>query len=109
MGKLYTLDGKLLTETPEIRVGEKVYPIDNRQKTVAKLMAVAKTIGADSSAQDMAQVLTLALGADNAKEIDGMNIPYPAYISLFELIIAAVTGEEPERAEGRFQDKKEKN
>lgn len=26
MGKLYTLDGKLLTETPEIRVGEKIYP-----------------------------------------------------------------------------------
>ena len=27
MGKLYTLDGKLLTETPEIRVGEKIYQI----------------------------------------------------------------------------------
>ena len=32
MGKLYTLDGKLLTETPEIRIGEKVYPVDSRQK-----------------------------------------------------------------------------
>lgn len=30
MGKLYTLDGKLLTETPEIRIGEKVYPVDSR-------------------------------------------------------------------------------
>ena len=29
MGKLYTLDGKLLTETPEIRIGEKVYPVDS--------------------------------------------------------------------------------
>ena len=28
MGKLYTLDGKLLTETPELRIGEKVYPVD---------------------------------------------------------------------------------
>lgn len=32
MGKLYTLDGKLLTETPEIRIGEKVYPVDNRTR-----------------------------------------------------------------------------
>ena len=37
MGKLYTLDGKLLTETPEIRIGEKVYPVDSRQKTVKKM------------------------------------------------------------------------
>ena len=34
MAKLYTLDDKLLTEVPEIRVGDKVYPVDNRQKTV---------------------------------------------------------------------------
>lgn len=39
MSKLYTLDGKLLTETPEIRIGEKIYPVDNRQKTVAKLQS----------------------------------------------------------------------
>ena len=41
MGKLYTLDGKLLTETPEIRIGEKVYPVDSRQKTVKKILALA--------------------------------------------------------------------
>lgn len=41
MGKLYTLDGKLLTETPEIRVGEKIYPVDNRKKTVTKILDAA--------------------------------------------------------------------
>ena len=41
MGKLYTLDGKLLTETPELRIGEKVYPVDSRQKTVKKILALA--------------------------------------------------------------------
>lgn len=37
MGKLYTLDQKLLTNTPEIRIGEKIYPIDDRTKTVMKV------------------------------------------------------------------------
>lgn len=32
VGKLYTLDQKLLTNTPEIRIGEKIYPIDDRTK-----------------------------------------------------------------------------
>ena len=41
MGKLYTLDGKLLTETPELRIGEKVYPVDSRQKTVKKILALS--------------------------------------------------------------------
>lgn len=40
MGKLYTLDQKLLTNTPEIRIGEKIYPIDDRTKTVMKVTNV---------------------------------------------------------------------
>ncbi len=36
MGKLYTIDGKLLTNTPEIRIGDKVYPVDSRTSTVKK-------------------------------------------------------------------------
>ena len=37
MGKLYTVDHKLLTETPEVRIGDKVYAVDHRQKTVRKM------------------------------------------------------------------------
>ena len=40
MAKLYTLDEKLLTDAPEIRVKDKLYPVDNRQKTVRKLMQI---------------------------------------------------------------------
>ena len=40
MGKLYTLDDKLLTEVPEVRVGDKVYPVDNRQKTAMQIQRV---------------------------------------------------------------------
>lgn len=103
MGKMYTLDNKLLTETPELRVGDKVYAVDNRMKTVEKIQEVAKDIQ-DSPYEGMAAVLVLALGAKAAKEIDGMNMPHPAYQRLFELVMAAVTGEEPNAA--RFQEAK---
>ena len=106
MGKLYTLDGKLLAETPEIRIGEKIYPVDNRQKTVAKLQ---ETIANQEDTNDLmagvASVLALALGEKAAREIEDMNMPYPAYQQLFELVIAAVTGEDPEEVGSRFPGK----
>ena len=106
MGKLYTLDGKLLAETPEIRIGEKIYPVDNRQKTVAKLQ---ETIANQEDSNDLmagvASVLALALGEKAAREIEDMNMPYPAYQQVFELVIAAVTGEDPEEVGSRFPGK----
>lgn len=102
MAKLYTLDHKLLTDTPEIRIGEKIYAVDNRQKTVKKIQEVSKTIKEDPYT-GMDKVLELAVGAKAAKEIDEMNMPYPAYQKMFELVMAAVTGEEPETVAERFQ------
>ena len=103
MGKLYTLDHKLLTETPEIRIGEKIYAVDNRQKTVKKIQEAAKDINKDDPYSGVEKVLELALGAKVAEEIDKLDMPYPAYQKMFELVMAAVTGEEPETIAGRFQ------
>lgn len=104
MAKLYTLDHKLLTDTPEIRVGEKVYAVDNRQKTVRKIQAASKEISNDDPYTGMDKVLELAMGAKAAHEIDDMDMPFPAYQKMFELVMAAVTGEDPEDVSQRFQD-----
>ena len=101
MGKLYTLDGKLLTETPEIRIGEKVYPVDSRQKTVKKILALA-----DDESVPMGERIDEALGDENAVEIDRMDMPFPAYQRLFELVMNAVTGQEDEPDKARFQTEK---
>ena len=103
MVKLYTLDHKLLTDTPEIRVGEKIYAVDNRQKTVKKIQEAAKTVG-DDFYTGINAVLELALGQKAAREIDEMDMPWPAYQKMFELVMAAVTGEEPEEIAQRFQN-----
>jgi len=96
MGKLYTLDGKLLTETPEIRIGEKVYPVDNRTSTVKKLMNIDQN--------DIDAVLKLAFGNKAAKEIDEQDIPFAAYVQLVKVVIAAMTGEDEDEIDARFQD-----
>ena len=104
MSKLYTLDQKLLTDTPEVRIGDHCYPVDNRQKTVKKLMQIS------SDDQDQVdKALEIAFGAKAAKEIDAMDMPFPAYQKLFELVMAAVTGEDPEEISARFQREKDKH
>lgn len=103
MAKLYTLDDKLLTEVPEIRVGDKVYPIDNRQKTVAKFQKEVAANDSGDPMQGVRKALDLAFGPKAAAEIDGMNMPYPAYQKLFTLVIAAMTDEDPAAIEARFR------
>ena len=51
----------------------------------------------------MQEVLSLAFGAKEGEEIDKMNMRYPAYQQLFVLVVAAMTGEEPETVSGSFR------
>lgn len=104
MGKMYTLDNKLLTETPEIRIGDKVYSVDDRVNTVKKIQEISKNIS-DDLYGSISEVLTLALGPKAAKEIENMNMPYAAYQKMFELVMAAITGEDADVIADRFQDK----
>lgn len=102
MAKLYTLDHKLLTETPEIRIGDNIYAVDNRQKTVKKIQEASREINNDDLYGGIEKVLEMALGTKAAREIDELNMPYPAYQKMFELVMAAVTGEDPEAISDRF-------
>ena len=68
MGKLYTLDCKLLTETPEIRIGEKVYPVDSRQKTVKKILALA-----DDESVPMGERIDEALKLTNKAVVEALD------------------------------------
>lgn len=103
MANMYILDEALLTAKPEIRIGDKIYPVDNRQKTVVKLMNATKDIGKEYNQNAMQKALALALGDDAAKDVDAMNLPFPAYQRLFELVMAAMTGEAPDAVDARFQ------
>lgn len=101
MGKLYTLDGKMLVDTPEVRVGEKIYPVDNRKKTVTRVMALMKDVKGSENLASMDEAAKLLLGASAYREIEAMELPWPAWQRLFEILMAAVTGEDADEA--RFQ------
>lgn len=92
MGKMYTLDKKLLCSSPEIRIGEKIYPVDDRKNTVIKVTKLFNDSKGDVEKVD--EALELAFG-EKFKEIDEMDLSFAAYQKLFELVIAAMTGEEP--------------
>lgn len=108
--KLYTLDNKLLCEGPEIRIGDKVYPIDDRQKTVGKVMALQKEMN-ENDQQDVSKLIKeafeLVFTPKVAKEIDEMNMHFPAYQKLFEIVMGAITGQEPEKVAERFPEPKQ--
>ena len=108
MAKMYTLDKKLLVGTPEIRVGDKIYPVDDRTKTVKKIMKLWEDEERASDIDGIDEVFKLAFAPDDYKEINKMDLPFAAYQKLFMLVISAVTGEEPETVEGRFQEEKNK-
>lgn len=101
MAKLYTLDNKLLVETPEIRVGDHCFAVDNRKKTVDNAMALMAE-GAQNTKQ-IDKVLELVLGKAAVKTLNTQDLPWPAYQKLLELVIAAMTDEDPEQVSARFQ------
>ena len=93
--KMYTVDNKLLTECPEIRIGDKVYPIDDRQKTVEKMNKIASSADRENMMEMIREV---------AKGLDDANYPFAASLRIFETVTAAMTGETPEQVSARFQN-----
>lgn len=105
MAKMYTLDSKLLTGTPEIRIGDKIYPVDDRQKTVRKILDICEKNAKNDDNKDLDmidEVFKLAFAPKDLEEIEKMNISWAAWQELFTIVISAVTGQEQEDIEARF-------
>lgn len=102
MAKMYTLDSKLLTGTPEIRIGDKVYPVDDRQKTVKKILDICDKNAEEKNLDTIDEVFKLAFSPKDFKEIDNADLSWAAYQELFEIVISAVTGHEKDEIGERF-------
>jgi len=101
MIQMYTVDGAMLTEVPKVVLGDKVFAVDNRVKTIKKMAKIKEEDGRDVDEQ----IIELLLGKKAAKEIEDMNLPWPAYQRLLEVVTAAATGEDPD--DTRFREAKE--
>ena len=99
MGRMYTVDKKLLTETPEIRFGDQVFAVDDRVRTADKIAAIdGEKLGIGEYAK---KILPLALG-DKSKEIDIDNLSTSALKELIYMVSAAVNGMSEKEAKARF-------
>lgn len=99
MGRVYTLDGKLLCGAPEIRIKDKIYCVDDRNKTVEKALKLFKKKSDNDDGEEISrldELFKLAFG-EKYREIEALELPFSAYIRLSELVISAMTGEEPDK------------
>ena len=94
-------------DTPEMRAVREeekrlyCFAVDNRKKTVDNAMALMAE-GAQNTKQ-IDKVLELVLGKAAVKTLNTQDLPWPAYQKLLELVIAAMTDEDPEQVSARFQ------
>lgn len=97
MGRMYTLDKKLLCGSPEIRIGEKLYPVDDRKNTVIKVTKLFNQAKEDEdNFEKTEEALKLAFG-EKYEEISELDLSFRAYQELVELVMSAMVGEEPKK------------
>lgn len=109
MAKLYTLDGKLLVGTPEVRIGDICYPVDNRADNVKKLMKELNKVHSEVNEEKVLntdELIIKAAFSNKAAEILKMELSYEAQQQLAKIAMSAMTGEELEDEEPRFQEEK---
>lgn len=99
MGKRYAIDKALLTEKPEIEIGNKIYVVDDRLTTFEKLNKALEK----AKDNEFDVIFANFLGEAAAKEIKEMDLSFAATQKLSAYIMAAVQDITVEEAEARFQ------
>jgi len=89
---------------PQLKIADKLYTVDNRQKTFDKITKVQKNTELDDNERTN-KIYELALGKDAAKEILEMNLPVESSVYLSYCIMGAIVGEDPKK----LQDEARKN
>lgn len=111
MSKMYTFDDKLLVGGPEIRIGDKVFPIDDRKKTVKKLLKeINKSKKTDDDVIDSDELIIKAAFGKKAVEVLNIDMSFKAQQKLAQDVLMIMTGEDPETegdTDGRFPETEE--
>ena len=96
---MYAVDSEKLTKRPEVRIGDKVYQIDNRLSAYERINERVKT--GDGSEFEI--IIGEALGGENFAEIVRMDLPYGVMSDIVIIILAAIQDLTVEEARSRFR------
>jgi hypothetical protein len=81
---------------PQLKIVDKLYTVDNRQKTFEEITKVQKDTTLDEK-ERRNKIYELSLGKDAAKEIEEMNLPVESAVYLSYCIMGAIIGEDPKK------------
>lgn len=93
---------------PQLKIGDKLYTVDNRQKTFEKIQKIQSNVEL-SEEEKINQIYELALGKENALEIIDLNLPVDSATYLSFCIMGAITGEDPKELQKIAKEQARKN
>lgn len=81
---------------PQLKIGDKLYTVDNRQSTFDKIQDIQKDVTlTDKEKQDKTYELTL--GKEAVKEINELDLSVESNVYLSFCVMGAVTGQDPDK------------
>jgi len=101
MAKIYTTDGKVITEAPQIQIGDRLFAVDTRKSTYDKMQKEIEKNKGDRAEEDV--ILEYAFGKAAFKQIQEMDLPLNGFLNLITYVYAAMFDISFEEAQERFR------
>jgi hypothetical protein len=89
---------------PEIKIANKTYVVDDRQKTWDKIQAIQNDDKIPAQDKE-SKIFELALGKKAFDEIRELNLDVATYRYFSFCVMAAITGEDPKELQQRANEK----
>lgn len=93
---------------PQLKIGDKLYTVDNRQSTWDKIQAIQADNKLNNE-EKTNKIYELALGKEATKEIKELDLPVENNTYLSFCVMGAITGEDPNELQKMAKEQTRKN
>ena len=93
---------------PQLKIGDKLYTVDNRQSTWDKIQKVQRDESLNNEDKTN-KIYELALGVEASKEIKDLDLPVENNTYLSYCVMGAITGEDPKELQKLAKEQLRKN
>lgn len=94
---------------PQLKIGDKLYTVDDRQKTWEKIQEVQNDKNIKTEKERTLKIYELALGKEASDEINNLDLPVSSATHLSYCIMGAIIGENPDELEKQAKEQMRKN
>lgn len=93
---------------PQLKIGDKLYTVDNRRSTWDKIQAIQADDKLNNE-EKTNKIYELALGKEATKEIKELDLPVENNTYLSFCVMGAITGEDPNELQKMAKEQTRKN